>query len=136
MKQETSAVDRPRIDKWLWAARFYKTRALATAAVKGGKVHVNDERIKPGRLMRRGDVLRIKRGDDEMTVILRELSSRRGSAVIAQQLYEETAQSIEARQADSEQRRLLRANASPRPARRPGKKERRDLIHFFGRGEN
>jgi len=133
MNKETSPADRPRIDKWLWAARFYKTRALATAAVKGGKVHVNDERIKPGRLMKLGDMLRIKRGESEITVVLRELSAHRGSATVAQKLYEETAHSIEAREMQSEQQRLLHANASPRPPRRPGKKERRDLIRFFGR---
>ena len=121
--------DKVRIDKWLWAARFFKTRALAAEAVAGGRVHVNGDRVKPSRLLNIGDQLEIVRGEEQFTVQVRDLSQRRSSASAAQLLYQETEASLERRQADSAQRRLLRQLA-PHPDKRPDKKARRDLMNF------
>jgi ribosome-associated heat shock protein Hsp15 len=118
-----------RLDKWLWAARFFKTRSLATDAINGGKVHVNEARVKPARAVQIGDVLEIRRGFDEYKVIVKNLSERRGPAREAVLLYEETADSIKKREELAEQRRL-RALASPQPDHRPNKKERRHIIRF------
>lgn len=116
-----------RLDKWLWAARFYKTRNLAKEAIDGGKVHLNGSRCKPGKEPKVGDELRLRVGWDEKTVIVRALSDKRQKAEIAQQLYEETANSIARREASAEQRKALRG-ATPRPERRPDKKQRRDIM--------
>jgi ribosome-associated heat shock protein Hsp15 len=89
--------DRVRIDKWLWAARFFKTRSLATEAVDGGKVEVNGERAKPAKLVKAGDEVRLRLGPYEHVLIVRALSERRGPASVAQSLYEETAASKEER---------------------------------------
>lgn len=121
--------DRVRIDKWLWAARFFKTRSLAAAAVAGGKVHLNGARIKPARAVAIDDELHVRRGEQAFTVIVTGLSARRGPASEARTLYEETAQSIAARAARREQARLTNHHA-PHPQRRPDKKARRDLIAF------
>ena len=118
-----------RIDKWLWAARFFKTRSLASQAVGGGKVHLNGERIKPSKNILAGDVLEIRRADDVYTVRVVELSDRRGPAKLAQTLYEETPESLAAREANREQRRLLR-QASPAPRGRPDKRSRRQIHRF------
>lgn len=115
-----------RADKWLWAARFYKTRALATAAIQGGKVHVNGARVKPARPLLVGDELRIQKGPEQFVVIVQALSERRGSATVARTLYEETHDSILARDLLHEQRRLL-ADSAPHPDHRPDKKARRQL---------
>lgn len=124
--------DKVRLDKWLWAARFFKTRALATEAINGGHVHLNGQRPKPSRPLQEGDELVIRKGQEEFHVLVRELSSRRGPATVAQQLYEETAESREKREALREQRRLERA-AAPAPARRPDKKGRRKIIRFINK---
>ena len=79
-----------RIDKWLWAARFFKTRALAREAISGGKVHLNGYRVKPGRALKPGDSLRVQRGEEEYTINVIEISTRRGPATVAQLLYAET----------------------------------------------
>ncbi len=118
---------RVRIDKWLWAARFFKTRALATEAVSGGRVHLNDGRVKPARPVKVGDRLRIHKGEIEFHIEVLGLSDRRGSAPQAQQLYVEDPASIAAREQQREQRRL--AAQAPAPARRPDKKARRQLMH-------
>ena len=86
-----------RLDKWLWAARFFKTRSIAREAVSGGKVHLNGHRAKPGRTLSLGDELRIQRGEEEYTINVVELSPRRGPATVARGLYEETEESIERR---------------------------------------
>lgn len=122
-----------RLDKWLWAARFFKTRALATEAINGGHVHLNGYRPKPSRTLQPGDELSIRRGQDEYHITVRELSERRGPASVAQQLYEESEQSRAQREQLAEQRRLLAA-AEPRPAKRPDKKGRRQIIRFTNRG--
>jgi ribosome-associated heat shock protein Hsp15 len=129
MENETR--DRFRIDKWLWAARFFKTRSLAADAVDGGKVYVNGARVKPARAVRVGDELRIRQGPHELTVIVRALSDRRGPAAQAQQLYEETRESRQARELLAEQ---LRLQSVPRFDRkgRPTKKARRQIARFTG----
>ncbi len=130
MTEEDNA--RVRLDKWLWAARFYKTRALAAEAVQGGKVHVNGARSKPSRALRPGDELRIHKGSETFLVQVRGLSARRGPASEARLLYEEDPASITAREAAREQRRLERA-AVPQPAGRPDKKARRQWRRITGR---
>ncbi len=121
-----------RLDKWLWAARFFKTRTLAAAAVAGGKVYVNGQRAKPSHELRIGDRLEITRDAERYEIIVSGLSAKRGAARDAQILYEETAASRETRARHAELRRLA-ALASPASAKRPDKKSRR-LIHRFKQG--
>lgn len=118
-----------RLDKWLWAARFFKTRTLAKEAIEGGKVHYNQQRCKPGRAVDVGAMLEIQHGGQARTVIIKALSEQRQSAPIAQQLYQETEASIVQRTLQEEQRKLLKAS-QPVPFRRPTKRDRR-LIHQF-----
>ncbi|WP_257291161.1 ribosome-associated heat shock protein Hsp15 [Endozoicomonas sp. ONNA1] len=120
--------DKVRLDKWLWAARFYKTRNIAKEAIEGGKVHLNGQRCKPGKEPKVGDELKLRTGWDERVVIVRELSDKRQKAELAQQLYEETAASIQSREVAAEQRKALRGAVAPRPDRRPDKKQRRDIL--------
>jgi ribosome-associated heat shock protein Hsp15 len=115
-----------RIDKWLWAARFYKTRSLATEAVNGGRVHVNDGRAKPAREIRIGDVVELTIGPVRRTVVVQELSERRGPAPEAAQLYEETPESVAAREQAALERRAARPLGADRGAR-PTKLDRRRL---------
>jgi ribosome-associated heat shock protein Hsp15 len=126
-------VDRVRIDKWLWAARFYKTRSQATEAVDGGKVEVNGGRAKPAKEIRVGDELRIRLGPYEHLVMVRALSDRRGPASVAQTLYEETPESIAARERLREQHRLAPARFVYEEKGRPTKKDRRTLAAFIER---
>lgn len=125
-------VESVRLDKWLWAARFFKTRALATAAVAGGKVHVNGTRVKPAHALRVGDTLAITRAGDRWEITVQGLAVKRGPASEAQRLYAESAASRELRARHAELRKLA-ALASPAPAKRPDKKSRR-LIHRFKQG--
>ncbi len=122
--------DNIRIDKWLWAARFYKTRSLATEAVKGGKVHLNDQRVKPSHTVDIGHSIRIKKESIEQTVIIKALSEKRGPATVAQTLYEETEQSIELREKRSQERKAQYAGMPQYESRRPNKKDRRKIIQF------
>jgi ribosome-associated heat shock protein Hsp15 len=122
--------DRVRIDKWLWAARFFKTRSMAAQAVTGGKVQVNGARIKPAKTVQLGDELRIRRGDLEFVVIVRGLSDRRRPASEAQLLYEETEASLQQREAIREQKRLEAASKMYGPMKRPDKRERRQIRSF------
>ena len=117
-----------RLDVWLWAARFFKTRALAKQALDGGKVEVNGAAGKPARPVHAGDRLRITRGEERLGVEILALARQRGPASIAQALYRETADSIAARSAAAEQRRLQGAAG---PAKRPDKRARR-LIRALG----
>jgi ribosome-associated heat shock protein Hsp15 len=128
-RDETPEAGRVRVDKWLWAARFYKTRGLATEAVEGGKVHVNGGRVKASRPLKPGDRLRIRRGTEELEVVAVGLADQRGPAAAAQALYEETEASAAGRQAQAEQRRALAASA-PRFEGRPDKKSRRVITRF------
>lgn len=123
-----------RIDKWLWAARFFKTRSLATKAVSGGHVHVNGQRIKPSRSVQVGDKLRIKRGLTEFEVVVSGLSERRGPATVARELYLETEESIKRREANAEQRRIERMT-SIGPSRKPDKRDRRKIRKFTRKDE-
>lgn len=118
-----------RIDRWLWAARFYKTRSLATEMVNTGRVQHNDSRTKASRMVKTGDELSISRGTEEFIIHIIALADKRGSAAIAQSLYEETPASIAARQKLAEQRKLD-IETSPAPAKRPDKKARRQIIRF------
>jgi ribosome-associated heat shock protein Hsp15 len=126
---QAAPAERVRIDKWLWAARFYKTRSLATEAVDGGKVHVNGARVKAARPLRAGDRVEVRRGDDLLEVVVVDLSEKRGPATAAQTLYEETPASVTRRQDQAEAHRKLSA-AMPRFDRRPDKKERRAISRF------
>lgn len=119
-----------RIDKWLWAARFYKTRSMASKAVSGGHVHVNGSRVKPARIVQVGDTLHIRRGHVEFEVNVLGLSDRRGPAVQAITLYEETGESIERREQNAQKRRLLKPVDSP-PDRKPDKRDRRKIRKFL-----
>ena len=121
--------DRLRIDKWLWAARFFKTRALATAAVEGGKVHLNGARVKPSRSIKCGDELRIHKGAFEFLIEVLALSGQRGPATQAQQLYSERDSSVTARAALQDERRL-QAHAAPQPGGRPDKRARRQWLRL------
>jgi len=117
------------LDKWLWAARFFKTRSVARDAVSGGKVHLNGNRAKPGRTLSVDDVLRIQRGDDEYTITIIEIASRRGPAAVAQTLYEESDESRVKREKLVEQRKLEHEQHAGRE-RRPDKRQRRRLVRF------
>lgn len=120
------AAQKVRLDKWLWAARFFKTRALATEAVQGGRVHVNGQRVKPARDVREGDEVQITRpGASPTTVLVRAISDRRGPASEAQKLYEETAESAEAREKDRLMRKLAPAPPGAELGARPTKRDRR-----------
>jgi len=126
---------RVRLDKWLWAARMYKTRGLATEAVQGGRVHVNGQRAKPARDVRLDDAIEITRpGSSPMVIVVRGLSDRRGPASQARQLYEETPESAAAREHD----RMMRRMAPPPPGAdlgaRPTKRDRRRFDDARRRG--
>jgi ribosome-associated heat shock protein Hsp15 len=118
-----------RLDKWLWAARFFKTRALATEAVSGGKVHVNGHRVKPGRPVHIGDRLGIQRGAYNCEVTVTGINAQRRPASEASQLYEEGDASIQARLALQEAQRLA-GKTRTAPDRRPDKHERQHIIRF------
>tara|TARA_B100001093_G_C26610232_1_gene919851 strand:- start:112 stop:519 length:408 start_codon:yes stop_codon:yes gene_type:complete len=120
-----------RIDRWLWAARFFKTRSLAKSAVEGGKVHLDSKRVKPSKDMRLGQTLEIRRGDMVQTVIVKALSEQRGPATQAQMLFEETAESIELRETRRSVLRMERAGLAV-PSGRPDKKDRRALAQLRG----
>lgn len=124
--------DGVRVDKWLWAARFFKTRSIATQAVNGGKVHLNGKRVKPSKNVKIGDSLTIQRGLAEFVVFIEGLNDKRRSAKEAVLLYSETEESILARQKSAEQRRLLRAadGSMAAPLKRPSKRDRRRIISF------
>jgi ribosome-associated heat shock protein Hsp15 len=121
---------RVRIDKWLWAARFYKTRSLATDAVDGGKVQVNGERVKPAKVIRAGDTLSVRNGHFTWEITVLALSERRGSAAEASKLY---AESDESRSEREEKSALLKIErqSNPFPGGRPSKKARRQIIKFI-----
>jgi ribosome-associated heat shock protein Hsp15 len=119
-------VESVRIDKWLWAARFFKTRALAAEAVVGGRVHVNGERVKPAKLIHASDLLEITRGTERRAVRVEQLAERRGPAPAAQALYSETEESRVAREQHALERRFARALGADLGAR-PTKQARRRL---------
>ena len=122
-------VEAVRLDKWLWAARIYKTRALAREMIEGGKVHYNGQRSKPGKVVELNATLTIRQGNDERTIVVKDITEQRRPASEAVALYEETAESIEKREKMALARKM-NALTMPHPDRRPDKKERRDLMRF------
>ncbi|MGL5110433.1 MAG: ribosome-associated heat shock protein Hsp15 [Vibrio ordalii] len=122
------ATEQIRLDKWLWAARFYKTRSIARSMVDGGKVHYNGQRTKPSKIVELGATITLRQGQEEKIVTVINLLGQRRSAPEAQTLYSETAASIAKRAHHAEQRKLNAHN--PSPERRPDKNERRDIIKF------
>ena len=127
MKEKS--IEGVRLDKWLWAARFYKTRAIAREMIEGGKVHYNGQRSKPSKVVELNAQLTLRQGNDERTVVIKAITEQRRPATEAVLLYEETAESIEKRQKVAAARKL-NALTMPHPDRRPDKKERRDLMRF------
>jgi len=124
--------DRVRLDKWLWAARFYKTRSLASEAIAGGKVQVNGDRAKRARPLQVGDEVRVRQGPYDHLVVVRALSARRGPAAAAAELYEERPESRAAREAMAVQLRTLHA-AFVTEKGRPTKRDRREIERVRGR---
>ena len=122
-------VEAVRLDKWLWAARIYKTRALAREMIEGGKVHYNGQRSKPGKVVEPGAILMLRQGNDERTIVVKGITEQRRPASEAVALYEETAESIEKREKVALARKM-NALTMPHPDRRPDKKARRDLMRF------
>ena len=118
-----------RLDKWLWAARFFKTRSLAKAAIEGGKVQLAGQRVKVSKEISEGDTLHIRQGWDERVVVVTGLSDQRRGAPEAQRLYEETAASIAKREAEAAARKAA-GGMIDRPAHRPNKKQRRQIHRF------
>ncbi len=123
-KHNSQALQKLRLDKWLWAARFFKTRSIAKSAIEGGKVHFNGQRVKVSKEVQVGDELRIRQGFDEKTIVIKALSDQRRGAPEAQLLYQETEQSIAKRDTNTQQRKNLRHIA---PETKPNKKDRRQL---------
>ena len=122
-------ITRLRLDKWLWAARFFKTRSLAKAAIEGGRVQLDGQRVKVSREISVGDSLHIRHGWDRKIVVVRALSDQRRGAPEAQQLYEETAESIAKREEEAATRKAA-GGMIDRPAQRPTKKQRRQIHRF------
>lgn len=121
-----------RLDKWLWACRFYKTRAIAKTAIDGGKVQYEGNKTKPGRSVQLGDKVKLRQGFDEKLVIVTALSDRRQSASIAQTLYQETDESVQKRQEIANLRKL----AAPATLGKPDKKQRRQIHRFKRHGDD
>lgn len=122
-------MEKVRIDKWLWAARFYKTRSLAKQAIDGGKVHCDGQKVKPSKDIAVGQMLTLRQGWDEKTIEVLVLSEHRRGAPEAQLLYSETEASINKRETETEQRRILRG-PSVHADHKPNKKERRQIHRF------
>jgi ribosome-associated heat shock protein Hsp15 len=118
-----------RLDRWLWAARFYKTRSAAKVAIEGGRVHCGGQRAKPSKEVAVGTELVISRGEVEHTVVVTGIAQRRGSATEAEHLYRETPESVARRAATATQRRLTGAGLIA-PQMRPGRRDRRELMRL------
>jgi ribosome-associated heat shock protein Hsp15 len=129
-------MDKLRIDKWLWAARFYKTRSLAVEEIDKGRVRVNDLEAKPSREVKAGDTVALRQGTLTRTLVVRGISSQRGPAPAAQQLYEETADSVARKALAAEQRHLVSDPASTLEHGRPTKRDRRSLDKAQGSNWN
>ena len=131
---EGDPAERVRLDKWLWAARFYKTRALAADAIDGGKVQVNGERARRARLLAVGERVTVRKPPFEQHVMVRALSEQRGPATVAATLYEETTESRQARDTFAAQMRALGPPVFREPGK-PTKKERREIDRWRRRGD-
>ncbi|MCF1427439.1 MAG: ribosome-associated heat shock protein Hsp15 [Shewanella sp.] len=129
MTQTQEQAKAVRLDKWLWAARFYKTRAIAKEMINGGKVHYNGQRAKSSKNAEVGALIRLRQGNDDKEVIIKQLSDQRRGAKEAQLLYEETAESVRKREQNAEARRLNIMH-NPSPEHKPDKKQRRAIIRF------
>ena len=129
MNDNEQQVFQVRLDKWLWAARFYKTRAISKEMINGGKVHYNGQRTKSSKFAEVGATIRLRQGHDEKEIVIKQLSEYRQKGSIAQTLYEETPQSIAKRETYAEQRRLNILN-NPAPDQKPDKKQRRQIMRF------
>lgn len=127
--EKTENNDDVRLDKWLWAARFYKTRSISKAMIEGGKVHYNGQRAKVSKIVEVGAIIKLRQGNEEKEVEVIALSDQRRGAPEAQLLYQETEKSVKLREAMTFARKA-NALSMPHPDRRPNKKERRDLIKF------
>jgi ribosome-associated heat shock protein Hsp15 len=127
-----SVLHKVRLDKWLWAARLFKTRSLAKQAIEGGKINCDDQKVKPGKEIAVGTVLTVRLGWDEKTLLVKALSEQRRGAPEAQLLYEETPESIQKREHLADQRRMQAVILQPQS--KPNKKDRRlrtDMKHLF-----
>ena len=129
---KSDEVSRVRLDKWLWAARFYKTRGLAVDAIEGGRIEVNDERSKRSKLVNVGDSIRLRMGAYEHIITVKGLSERRGPASVATKLYEEDPESIKQRAVTAAHIKAMNANTGYDTGR-PTKKDRRDIRRLRGR---
>lgn len=134
MKLSTTPSNPIRLDKWLWAARFFKTRALAQKAIEGGKVHYNGERVKPSKIVHLGVKMKVRQGFTEKEIIVTGLTDKRGSATMASTLYEETDESLAKRQLETERRQQSATFQAPQ--KRPNKKQRRQLREFKKQNED
>ena len=123
-------MDKVRLDKWLWAARFYKTRTLAKVAIQAGKVKLAGQKVKPSRQIEVNDKLLIRTNLDDLIIEIRGLAERRGSPASAKILYAETPESVHQREIERAKRQLAQSNSSP--TRRPNKKQRRLIYKFLG----
>jgi len=121
--------EKVRLDKWLWAARFFKTRAIARDAIKGGKVQLNGSRVKPGRTVQVDDHLTVRRGEDEYIITVKDIGDRRVSATLALEKYEEDPDSRARREALADQRKAEHKARADRQ-RRPDKRQRREIVRF------
>lgn len=130
-KNKQKEDDLIRLDKWLWAARFYKTRTIAKEMIDGGKVHYNGQRTKPNKTVEVGARIKLRQGNEEKEVNVTALSTQRRGAVEAQLLYAETAESVAKREQFALARKM---NMMPHPDHKPNKKERRDLLKFKFQG--
>jgi ribosome-associated heat shock protein Hsp15 len=125
-------MEKMRIDKWLWSARFYKTRSLAAEEIDKGRVQINGQDVKPARDVKAGDQLSMRQGPVMRTVVVKGLSKQRGAAPVAQLLYEETSESIANRQQAAEQRKLNNDPADSIEKGRPTKRDRRSIDKTWG----
>ena len=133
MRNDDDDDGRVRLDKWLWAARFYKTRALAAEAIAGGKVQVNGDRAQRAKPLQAGDEIRIRQGPYEHLVIVRELSDRRGPASQAAELYEERPESVAAREAMAVRLKTMHSMFATDTKGRPTKRDRREIERLKGK---
>lgn len=129
MAKNTETTSTVRLDKWLWAARFYKTRAIAKEMILSGRVHYNGQRAKSSKNAEIGAIIKLKQGYDEKQIIILKLSDTRRGATEAQTLYQETEESVNKRALNAEARRLNILH-NPAPDRKPDKKQRRTLLRF------